>query len=119
MLIRLLITAALVLLLSNLLPGIKVDSFLQSFWVAIVLVLLNVLVKPILILFTIPLTIFTFGLFLLVINALLILFCDYIVGGFHVATFWDALFFSIILSLTQSIVFKFTNKSKISNRTES
>jgi putative membrane protein len=115
MLIRLLITAVLVLILANLLPGIKVDSFIQSIWVAIVLVLLNLLVKPILILFTIPLTIFTLGLFLLVINALLILFCDYIVGGFHVATFWDALLFSIILSLSQSLVFSLTNKPKRNN----
>ena len=118
MLFRLLITAVLVLLLANLLPGIKVDSFIQSIWVAIVLVLLNLLVKPILILFTIPLTIFTFGLFLLVINALIILLCEQIVGGFHVASFWNALLFSIILSLSQSLVFGMTNKPNRRNRNE-
>lgn len=115
MLIRLLITAFLVLLLANLLPGIHVDSFMQSIWVAIVLVILNLLVKPILILFTIPLTILTFGLFLFVINALIILFCGEIVGGFHVASFWNALLFSIILSLSQSFVFGMTNKPNQSN----
>lgn len=115
MFIRILITAFIVLLVSNILPGVHVDNFLQSFWVAIVLVLLNLLVKPILILLTIPFTIVTFGLFLLVINAIIILLCDQIVGGFSVDSFWSALWFSIILSIAQSITFKYTNLKKEKN----
>uniref|UniRef100_UPI0040494C65 phage holin family protein n=1 Tax=Flavobacterium sp. TaxID=239 RepID=UPI0040494C65 len=115
MFIRILITAFIVLLVSNILPGVHVDNFLQSFWVAIVLILLNLLVKPILILLTIPFTIVTFGLFLLVINAIIILLCDQIVGGFRVDSFWSALWFSIILSIAQSITFKYTNQKKEKN----
>ncbi len=108
LLIRILITAGLVMLIANFLPGVKVDSFVQSIYVAIILGLLNLFIKPIIILFTLPVTILTLGLFLLVINAIIVLLCSNIVGGFHVESFWTALFFSIILSVLQSIVSKLT-----------
>ncbi|MFY7743272.1 MAG: phage holin family protein [Flavobacterium sp.] len=110
--IRILVTAGLVMLIAHLLPGVKVDSFIQSVYVAIILGLLNVFIKPIIILFTLPVTILTLGLFLLVINALLVLLCSNIVGGFHVESFWTAMFFSIILSISQSLVFKLTGKDE-------
>ncbi len=91
-------------------PGISVDSFLTSILVAIVLGLLNLTVKPILVLFTLPVTILTLGLFLLVINAVVILICDRIVGGFDVSSFWIALIFSLVLSVFQSIVYSLTGK---------
>jgi putative membrane protein len=92
-------------------PGVSVDSFTTSLIVAVVLGLLNLFVKPILILFTLPVTLVTFGLFLLVINAVIIMLCTKIVGGFQVETFWTAIFFSIILSISQSILHKvFTDK---------
>ena len=104
LLIKIIITAALVLLISNFMPGVHVESFTTALLVAIVLGLLNVFIKPIIVVFTFPVTILTLGLFLLVINAIIILLCDEIVGGFRVDTFWTALFFSIILSLSQSIM---------------
>jgi putative membrane protein len=61
-------------------------------------------------LFTLPVTLLTFGLFLLVINALIILICDALVGGFEVNGFWYALLFSILLSIFQSILFALTKK---------
>jgi hypothetical protein len=61
-------------------------------------------IKPVLVFFTLPFTIFTLGLFLLVINALMILLCTEIVGGFRVDSFWTALLFSVILSLSQSLI---------------
>jgi putative membrane protein len=103
LLVRLFLTALLVLLIAEFLPGVSVDSFTTSLLVALVLGLLNVFIKPLLILFTLPVTIFTLGLFLLVINALLIIFCAKIVGGFVVDGFWTAVFFSIILSVLQSL----------------
>lgn len=106
LLIRILITAVLVVIIAHFMPGVSVDTFTTSLIVAVVLGLLNIFIKPILILFTLPITIVTFGLFLLVINALIILLCTKIVGGFHVASFWTAVFFSIILSISQSILFK-------------
>ena len=104
LLIKIIITAALVLLISNFMPGVHVASFTTALFVAIVLGLLNIFIKPILVIFTLPVTILTLGLFLLVINALIIILCTNIVGGFSVDSFWTALLFSIILSLLQSIM---------------
>jgi putative membrane protein len=97
------------MLISYLMTGVDVDSFTTSLIVAIVLGLLNLIVKPILILFTIPVTILTLGLFLLVINAIIILLCDNLVDGFSVNSFWTALFFSVVLTISESIVFKLTD----------
>ena len=112
LIIRLLVTAILVTLLANFLRGISVDSFATSIIVAIVLGLLNLFVKPILVLFTLPVTILTFGLFLLVINAILVMLCNSLVDGFSVANFWTALWFSILLSLAQTLVFSYSDKKK-------
>jgi putative membrane protein len=112
LLIRLFTTALLVLLIAEFLPGVAVASFTTSLLVALVLSLLNVFVKPVLILFTLPVTLLTMGLFLLVINALLIIFCAKIVGGFVVDGFWTAVFFSIILSVLQSLTYSLTQNNK-------
>lgn len=103
---RILITAILVIIIAHFMPGVTVANFTTSLIVAVVLGLLNIFVKPVLILFTLPITLITFGLFLLVINALIIMLCTKIVGGFHVDSFWTAVFFSIILSISQSILYK-------------
>ncbi|GAB3710538.1 phage holin family protein [Flavobacterium koreense] len=92
--------------------GVVVDEFSTALIVAIVLGLLNFFVKPVLVLFTLPVTVFTLGLFLLVINAIIILLCDHFVDGFDVNGFWTALFFSIILSLSQSLVYQLTGEGK-------
>lgn len=104
LLLRILITGGLVLLIAHFMPGVHVASFTTALIVAIVLGLLNIFIKPILVILTLPVTIVTLGLFLLVINALIILLCTNIVGGFSVDSFWTALIFSIILSLLQSIM---------------
>jgi putative membrane protein len=104
LLLRILITSGLVLLIAHFMPGVHVASFTTALIVAIVLGLLNIFIKPILVILTLPVTILTLGLFLLVINALIILLCTNIVGGFSVDSFWTALIFSIVLSLLQSIM---------------
>jgi putative membrane protein len=96
-----------VVLLANILPGVHVDTFGIAVIVALVLSLLNFLVKPLLVILTLPVTIVTFGLFLLVINALIILMASGLVSGFAVDGFWWALLFSLLLSLVQSILFAF------------
>jgi putative membrane protein len=105
-LIQLVISTLAVLISSYLLPGVSIDgnNFLTALVVAAVLSFLNAVVKPIMIILTIPVTIFSFGLFLLVINALMILLAAKIVDGFHVRGFWWALLFSLILSLVTSIL---------------
>ena len=112
LLLRILITAALVMVISYFMKGVIVDQFTTAIIVAIVLGLLNLFVKPVLVLFTLPVTFFTLGLFLLVINAIIILLCDHFVDGFDVSSFWTALFFSIILSLSQSLVYQLTGEAK-------
>lgn len=108
LIIRILITSILVLLIAHFMPGVSVADFSTSIIVAIVLGLLNIFIKPILVILTLPVTIITLGLFLLVINALIILLCTKIVGGFAVDSFLTALFFSVILSISQSILYQFT-----------
>ena len=103
-LIRLLITALAVILTSYLLPGVHVESFLSAIILSLLLALLNVTLKPILIIITIPVTFLTLGLFLLVINALMILLADAILPGFIVDGFWWAVAFSIVLWIINSIL---------------
>lgn len=112
LLLRLLVTAALVLLIANFLPGVHVASFTTAIIVAVVLGLLNLFIKPILVILTLPVTVITLGLFLLVINAIIILLCTNIVGGFAVDSFWTALWFSVILSILQSITYKIVGDDK-------
>jgi putative membrane protein len=106
LIMRLIITSIVAFGLSYLLEGIKFDSFWTAIIVAIVLAILNAIIKPLLILFTLPITLFTFGLFLFVINALIILLAEKLVTGFHVDGFWWALLFSLLLSLLTSLLYK-------------
>ncbi len=101
---KIIISAISVVITAYLLPGIHIKDLLTSLIVAIVLALLNGIVKPIFIILTIPVTILTLGFFLLVINALMILLAGNIVPGFQVDGFWWALLFSIILSLITSLL---------------
>lgn len=105
--LRLLLSALAVILLANILPGVQVNAFGSAIIVALVLSLLNFLVKPILVLLTLPVTILTLGLFLLVINALIILLASSLVSGFNVDGFWYALLFSLLLAVLESILFAF------------
>ncbi len=111
-LIRILLTALIVMAIAYLMPGVTVDGFFTSVIVAIVLGLLNIFIKPLLILFTLPVTIVTFGLFLLVINAVIIMLCTEIVTGFEVRSFWTALLFSVVLSMLQSVIFSVSGQKE-------
>ena len=105
LLLRVLLSALAVVILAKLLPGASVDSYLTAILVAVVLSLLNFLVKPILIILTLPITLLTLGIFLLFINAIIILLADYFIAGFGVDGIWWALLFSLLLSLLQSLLF--------------
>ena len=95
-----------VFILAYILPGISIVDFFTAILVAIVLSLLDAIVKPLLILFTLPATILTLGLFLFVINASIILLDSYFVHGFSVQSFWHALVFGALLSFFNSLVHK-------------
>lgn len=98
-LIKVIVTTFAVVIGAHIIPAVSVDSFLTAIVVAFVLGVLNAILKPILIMLTLPVTVFSLGLFLLVINAFIIMLTDYFVTGFDVSSFWVALIFSIILSL--------------------
>jgi putative membrane protein len=104
-LLRIIITAVVAFALSSVMGGIHIDTFLTAIVLSIVLAILNMLVKPLLIILTIPITILTFGLFLLVINAGIILLAGNLVKGFVVDGFWWALLFSLLLSILTSLLY--------------
>jgi putative membrane protein len=100
--LKILFTAVVILGLAHLLPGIHILTYWTAIVVALVLAALNAFVRPILIFLTLPATLVTFGLFLFVINAGIILLDAYFVKGFHIDSFWWALLFSILLSVILS-----------------
>lgn len=103
-LVKLAINAIAVYLTAYILRGVHLDGFWGAFIVALVLAILNATIRPILIFSTIPATIVTLGLFLLVINAVVIMLADWLLDGFKVDGFLWALLFSIILSIINSIL---------------
>lgn len=103
--VKLLLSGLAVIVLEKLLSGVHVSDYKSALVVAFVLALLRGVVRPILIFLTLPITILTFGLFLLVINALLVLMADYFIAGFVVDSLGWALLFSLLLSVFESLLF--------------
>ena len=106
LILRLLVTAAVAFLLAQILPGIHVANYETAIWFAIVLGLLNIFLKPFLILFTLPLTLLTFGLFLFIINTITVLLASDWVKGFQIDSFSSGLLFSLLLTLITSALFR-------------
>ncbi|MCO5235913.1 MAG: phage holin family protein [Chitinophagaceae bacterium] len=102
--VRLLVSAAVVYGLAYLLKGIHIDSYWTALVFSIVLALVNFFIKPLLVIFTIPLTILTLGLFLFIINALMILLAAKLVNGIAIDGFWWALLFGFLLSIVSSLL---------------
>jgi len=101
---KILVTAVAAIMVSYLLPGVSIDSSVTAIILAVVLALLNGFVKPILIVLTIPITILTLGLFLLIINIVIIKWASEIVPGFSVRNWWSALLFSLLLSVVTALI---------------
>jgi putative membrane protein len=110
--LKFLLTAIAVILLATILPGIAIDGYSTAIIVAAVIAVLNMVVRPLLIFFTLPATLVTFGLFIFVINAIIILLADKLVAGFVVSGFFSALFFSILLSIFRSVLFSLLKEEK-------
>jgi putative membrane protein len=111
-LLRILITAVVAFGLSYILSGIRIDGFGTALVLAIVLAILNAIIKPILIILTFPITLISFGLFLFVINACMILLASKFVRGFVVDGFWWALLFSLLLSVLTSFLYRETQEAR-------
>lgn len=112
LILKILLNALAVVVLAKVLSGVQVDGYVTAIIVAVVLSLLNLLVKPVLVLFTLPITIVTLGLFLLVVNALIILLADGLISGFNVNNIWWAVLFSILLSILQSFLHSLLEEDK-------
>lgn len=118
LLLKIIISAIAVIISAYILPGVHVEGFFAAVVVAVVLALLNAFLKPLLVFFTIPVTVFTLGLFLLVINAAIIMLTSNIVKGFTVDGFWWALLFSVILSVITSLLEALIMKKETGNEAD-
>jgi len=103
------LNAVALLVVAYVLPGIVVASFWSAMWAALVLGLINMLVKPLFILLTLPITIVTVGLFLFVVNALMFWLAGSILKGFQVNGFWWALFGALLYSLISGFLTNLIN----------
>lgn len=112
LILKILLTALAVIVIASFLPGVTINGYTSAIVVAIVLGLLRVTVKPLLVILTLPATILSLGLFLFVINAIVVLLAGTLVEGFKVSGFWVALGFSLLLSLFQSILYSFLKEKK-------
>jgi putative membrane protein len=92
------------LVTAYLVPGFMIDSYLTALIVAIVLSVLNILLKPVLIILTLPFNIMTLGLFTFVINAVLLYIASQIVRGFHIESFFTAIVAAIVITLVSSLL---------------
>ena len=101
----LLINTVSIFVVSYILSGVHVDTFWTALIVAVVMAILNVTLKPLLFIITIPLTVITFGLFLLVLNVLVLYAAAYLIDGFGFDGFWWALLFSFLVSFVNSVLF--------------
>ena len=104
MLKKFIITSLSVFGLAYILPGVEIINFWTALLVTVVLALLNLFLRPILLLLSIPINILTLGLFTFVINALIVMLVDYLIAGFNIDGFGWALLFSLIISLVNSIL---------------
>jgi putative membrane protein len=112
LLVRWLVLALGVMLATKIIPGISCSDGSTLIAVVVLLSLCNLILKPLLVLFTLPFIIFTLGLGVVVINALLFLFVGELVKGFHVTGFWSAVGGSLVVSVTNLVVSAVVRKAK-------
>ena len=93
-----------IIITAYLLPGVTVESLAAALIAALVLGIINAVIRPVILILTLPLNILTLGLLTFVVNALLVLLGSAVVPGFHVAGFWWAIFFSVILSIINAVL---------------
>lgn len=104
LLIRFLVTGIAVLVASQVVPGISLDSLSAGIAAAVVLALLNALVRPVLYLLSLPFIILTLGLFMIIVNALLLQFAAWLVKGFYVDGFWPSALGALLISLVSTVL---------------
>ena len=104
MILKMILTTRAILLVTNVYSGIQVDSVTTAIIAAVVLALINTIVRPVIVLLTLPISMLTLGLFLLVINAAMLYVAAWLVNGFDVGGYWDALIASLIISVVVALL---------------
>ena len=104
LLIRFVITGVAVFLASHIIPGMRVESVGAGIAAALVLALLNAIVRPVLYVLAIPFIVLTLGLFVIIINAVLLQFTDWLIDGFEVVGFWAGFWGALVISIISSIL---------------
>lgn len=104
LLIRFVVTGIAVLVASEVVPGISLDSLSAGIAAAVVLALLNALVRPVLYLLTLPFIIVTLGLFMVIVNALVLQLAAWLVKGFHVEGFWASILGAVLISVVSTVL---------------
>lgn len=104
LILKWLLMAASVMISAYLIPGVTINSFFSALFVALFLGIVNILIRPVLILITLPINILTLGLFTFVINAVLVLLASSVIKGFEVSGFWTAMLFSVVLSVVNYVL---------------
>lgn len=104
MLVNFLLSALAVFIAANLVPGVGIDSYLTAIVFSLVLGFLNIFVKPVLLLLTLPLNIVTLGLFTLVVNLLILYLASALVPGFTISNLFSAILFALVLSAINSLL---------------
>ncbi|MCD5381251.1 MAG: phage holin family protein [Candidatus Pacebacteria bacterium] len=110
LLLRLIFNALGLILISELIPGIMVEGLYPAIIAAVVLGILNIIIRPVLLILTLPITILTLGLFAFVVNGALFLFAASFIEGFYVSSFWSALLGSILMSIIGAVGNRWINQ---------
>jgi putative membrane protein len=114
-LLNLVLTALAVFFSAKILPGVHITGLITSLWVAFLLGVVNAVIRPILIILTLPVNILTLGILTFIINAVMIMLVDWMVGDFLVDNFWWALIFSFVLSVISGILHSLIPSQKTEN----
>jgi len=100
----LIVNSLVVFFFAYILSGVKVKSFFTAIGISILLALINTFIKPLILFFTIPLTVLTLGLFILVVNAWILMIIDNMIDGFEIKNFWWAVLYSILISAANALL---------------
>jgi putative membrane protein len=112
LILRWIINALAIIIVAYLINGVNIEGFYTALWLSLFLGFINAIIKPILLIVTLPINILTLGLFTFVINAAIILLANSVIKGFHVDGFWTALIFSVVLSIVSYILNKLFGTKK-------
>jgi len=106
------VSALLIMLCAWIIPGVGINGFGSALWIYIIFGLLNAFIKPAMLLLTFPITLITFGLFVIIINTLFIWIASEMINSFYIEGFWSALWFGLLYSLFKIIIFKINKDNK-------